>query len=128
MWRLRLPFLKLLWAWQRTRRGWADSDLWDLDHYLFAILADALPAMMQSTGHPCLHSTDVTSEQHVQNRCLSCSCEAEWNAELAYTATLFHRLAEDNYWRLGEAWLEVQERDYREATAWLAKRIGNLWT
>jgi hypothetical protein len=38
--RIRLIFREIKWFFQRVRRGWDDSNTWDLDHYLAKIISE----------------------------------------------------------------------------------------
>lgn len=46
-------WLNLKAAWQRATRGWADRDVWSLDHYLLEILPEMVNSLRETThGFP----------------------------------------------------------------------------
>ena len=119
-WRFSKRFRPLKWAYQRARRGWADCDVWNLDSYLFHILAETLPRLRDSrSGSPCDCKPPISDH----------TCHDRWTAELTGAAQLFERLSEHEYWRIEllEKAVEAEEKDFAEAMAWLAKRMRNLW-
>lgn len=119
--KFRLPLFlrRIQWFIQRGRRGWADSDTWNLDSYLFGILAEALPHLAQNGhGHPCL-------EGDPPNSCKDCRCSFVFRDALYEGASVFRRLREDDY--RGETWDKDWERDYNKAMDWLKQWCEYLW-
>lgn len=47
------PWRRLLWRWQRSTRGWADCDVWNLDEYLARVISGSVMALRdQAHGYP----------------------------------------------------------------------------
>jgi hypothetical protein len=88
------PWLWVLTSWQnvrafiqRGRRGWADSDTWNLDSYLVRWLPDALRYLKQHThGIPNEMFEESELERHAAGEMATkeevARAEARWNATL----------------------------------------------
>jgi hypothetical protein len=107
-----LPWMRLYyWSrtrWQRSRRGWADRDVWSMDTYLSGIAAE-MTARLAATDHGWPDGRFATYE--------------EWTA---YLCNLAERLGA---WRKGEASF-VDESAYettRMAMVELAEHLGDFW-
>lgn len=50
--RLRRPWRRIKWAWQRVVRGYDDTALWSLDYWLVEKMLDMLPRMKDKYGIP----------------------------------------------------------------------------
>lgn len=106
---------RLLWAWQRARRGWSDDDLWNLDRHILGILATALPEMARrSQGYPCRGATPPMS-------CDGCRCAEVWRRELKEVARACDGILSD----------ELSPSDERGFTdkvgEWLGRNLWDLW-
>ena len=105
------PWTRLVWAWQRARRGWSDRDLWSLDAYLCGVIAGSLTDLRDS-GHG--GPGDLTP--------------TEWRALLARIA---EPLAAYSKWRSRVDARPEDEAAVRapaqEAIRLLADRVGDLW-
>ena len=73
-----LPW-KLRRNWQRFRRGWAYSDVWDIDFWFIEMLE---PMLRHLKEHHCAHPFDYTDE--------------EWEARLGQMADYLRLMNEEN--------------------------------
>lgn len=109
-------------SWQRAKRGWADSDTWNMDMYLLEILPQMLHHLAEHAhGHPC----DMTPEV--------------WGAYLHNTAYLLENAREEvrdqkneytdetEYFERDRALFEEQKIMVAEAFKMLAERFYDLW-
>ena len=104
---------------QRGRRGYSDEDLWDLQHYLSCILADALPRLADTgRGYPCRCP-------HPEDPDRDCHCEVIWGQELRENGEKFRLAAEDKYETTDE--LVSQSKTSGEAIVWFSKNFWHLW-
>lgn len=84
------------WAWQRTVRGYAGIDLWDMDNYLLAVL----PAMIDSfadnlTGYPeVLWPSSDGGKSKNEEDCIRFRNGEEWRAYLREMAQHFRNADE----------------------------------
>jgi len=54
------PWVRLRWRYQRSKRGWADRDVWSLDSYLAKLIGSSI-ASLRNHGHG--YPSDITLEQ-----------------------------------------------------------------
>lgn len=115
-----LPALKAFW--QRGRRGWADRDTWNLDHYISGILAGSLLHLVNTThGNPCR----ATKWEDCGSKGCSLNCAELWDKELRENAEKFKLMYEDEWGTVEE--LQKLEQTSKEALEWLSRWYGALW-
>ena len=115
-------FREIKWRWQRSKRGWAECDVWNLDAYLCSILAGALKNMEEDTnGSPCLGDSPPES-------CKGCSCNEQWHKELRDAAKMFSDLVEKPWHDEDPTQALDREQQAQDAALdWLRKRFWHLW-
>ena len=102
---------------QRGLRGYSDEDLWDLQHYLSCILADALPRIAEDhRGFPCRCPHPNPGD---------CNCNANWERELRENGEKFRLAAEDNFSTTDE--LISLSKMSCSAIVWLSRNFWHLW-
>lgn len=70
----------LRWSWQRIVRGYADSDVWDMDYYLQKLIPDMLQYLKDNhSGSPAFLGKNYTNEDGVW---VNDTCHAEWDSIL----------------------------------------------
>lgn len=113
----------LCWFFQRGKRGWAESDVWEMDHYLAGVIAGMAKELREKgMGYPCFHYKGRP-----------CSCKARWESALFRIEYAFrYFLYVDGHGREEgyERWLEMEKNSHeaiRKALILMAKYWGNLW-
>jgi hypothetical protein len=46
------PWQRVRYRWQRSKRGWADCDVWSLDSYIARVLSEAVPRLAEGHAYP----------------------------------------------------------------------------
>ena len=95
------------WAWQRSRRGWSDADIWNMDGYLAGVVAGMLNRLRLHT-----HSHPITLTHEA------------WQAKLAELEAAFQHYADNLY--------DVGNFDYEKALEQMRPLLdkevyGSLW-
>lgn len=120
---IRLPILEVKWFIQRGRRGWADSDVYDIGNYL----SDIIPDMVKhQITYGCGYPVGMTNEEWDKVRAEIASGFMAWR--LAQEGTWFDEDAtsEKNQKNCVKAWKGAQ-KSLEKSCKLLAKHFGNLW-
>lgn len=109
--------------WQRAQRGWADCDVWSLDHYLAAWLPGALEHLKKTKhGIPCAMFREEDNGV-LENGCWGPSEAATKRAEREWDAVLDKMIAGFKAYPQSDD----DEQIFDEGMALFVKYFGCLW-
>lgn len=116
-------FRSLKWAWQRVTRGYADTDLWNLDMYLTYLL----PAMFRSLAdNGCGFPTDMDSYDEWKNYLYKMAQHFE-NANDEYYSGPPIDTNKENWKKQWEEHKDYIISEREKGIEMLKKRWDNLW-
>lgn len=121
-------YREIKWFFQRGARGWADRDVWSLDHYLAAWLPDALHYLRESDkGYPSGICDCKRDEYGVEKCDDNCIGPAKWSDILTAIANGFEASK-----IISENWIIRKEdspewQDFDKGMKLFHQYFFNLW-
>lgn len=107
---------------QRFRRGYADSDVWDLDHWFMATVKPMLEQMLRTYNS---HPGEITAEQWEDNlrEMITCLTLMDEDAVQEHLGISNEGWSVDKYQRTKETMEESKKRFFELFEKW----FYNLW-
>jgi hypothetical protein len=77
---------RIVWAWQRSRRGWCDCDCWSIDHHVTRMLSEMLAYLAEHNhAYPGQGQWDTPEKWEAHLRDLSTRMRA-WGADESFSS------------------------------------------